>query len=142
MRSIELEVHLAAAPRTIWALLADHERMPEWMPVREVVRRRAGAPDPNGVGAVRTIRGGGLVVEERITGWKPPERMEYTLVAGAPIRDHRGSIELSPEGGGTRLRWRVRFRPLVPGTGWIAERLLARSLRRGLAALREKLSSR
>jgi uncharacterized protein YndB with AHSA1/START domain len=138
MQKIEVERLIPAEPAKVWALLSDHEGMAEWLPVREVVRRRPGAPDPNGLGAVRTIRGMGLVIEERITGWKPPERMEYVLTEGAPIRDHHGEVVLTPEGSGTRVHWKVRFRPLVPGTGWLVAALLRRGLAQGLAALERR----
>jgi uncharacterized protein YndB with AHSA1/START domain len=131
---------LIPAPRErVWEVMADHEGMKRWMPVREVVRRRPGSPDPNGIGAVRTIRGMGLVLEEQITGWKPPERMEYVLTEGAPIRDHLGEIVLTSEPGGTRVRWNVRFRPLVPGTGALLRFALRRSLAQGLEALAKQL---
>ncbi|HVP27682.1 MAG TPA: SRPBCC family protein [Myxococcota bacterium] len=136
MQEIEVERRIGASPARVWSILSDHEGMRSWMPVREVVRRRPGAPDPNGVGAVRTIRGMGLVIEERITEFEPPARLVYELTEGAPIRDHRGEVTLAPEDGGTRVRWRVRFRPAVPGTGG----LLAFVLRRGLAGGLERLA--
>jgi hypothetical protein len=33
------------------------------------------------------------------------------------------------------VTWRVSFRPLVPGTGWLLKRALERGLRAVLAAL-------
>jgi uncharacterized protein YndB with AHSA1/START domain len=139
MVEIVLEQDVAAEPRRVWELVANHEGMKKWMPVREVVRRRPGSPDPDGVGAVRTIRGSGLVIEERITAFKPPERLEYVLIEGAPVRDHHGEVLLEPRaGGGTHVRWRVRFRPLVPGTGWLLERMLRRALERGLEGLKRR----
>jgi len=121
-REVEVDAWLAAEPMAVWRLLADHERMPKWMPVREVVRRRAGERDPDGLGAVRTVKAAGLVFDEEITGFKPGERLEYRLTAGAPLREHRGVVRLAAEAGGTRLRWTVGFRPWIPGTGWLLER--------------------
>jgi len=135
VNEIVLERTIPAPPERIWALVADHEGMKRWAPVREVVLRRPGSPDPNGVGAVRTVRASGLVLDERITGFKPGERLGYTVLEGAPLRDHAGEIRLEPGDGGTRVRWSVRFRPLVPGTGWLLERVLARGLERALAGL-------
>jgi hypothetical protein len=106
------------------------------MPVREVVRRRSGFPEPNGVGAVRTIRGLGLVIEEQITGWKSGERFEYVLTEGAPLRDHIAEMVLEPAEGGTVVRWCVRFRPLIPGTGAFIERLVRVGLAQGLVRLK------
>ena len=126
---------IAAPPERVWSILAEHEAMPEWLPVREVVRRRPGGPDPNGLGAVRVVRGGGLAVEERITGFEPPRRLEYRVTAGAPVRGHRGEVRLEPDGDGTRVEWRVEFSPLVPGTGWLLRRAVERLVGRGLEGL-------
>jgi uncharacterized protein YndB with AHSA1/START domain len=134
---IEASRRIAAPREKVWALLADHEGMKRWAPVREVIRRRPGAPDPDGEGAIRTIRASGLVIEERITAFKPGERLEYTLVEGAPIRDHAGDVVLTPDGEGTRITWTVRFRPLIPGTGWLLERLLRKGLEQSLEGLRQ-----
>lgn len=135
MRRIELEKRVCAPVEKVWTLLADHEGMKRWMPVREVVRRRPGAPDPNGVGAVRTIRGMGLVIEEEVVGFEPGARLAYRLKAGAPLRDHAGEVTLSPDGAATRVRWSVSFRPIVPGTGALLAYALERGLARGLDGL-------
>lgn len=139
MTEIQVERLIPASPERVWEILIDHEGMTRWLPVREVVRRRPGTGDPNGVGAVRTIRGMGLVLEERVVESKPPERLVYELTAGAPIRDHRGEVVLRREGAGTRVRWSVRFRPLVPGTGALLGLVLKRSLVQGLAGIERLL---
>ena len=136
MCRIELEQYIAVPPSRVWPVLSDHEAMPRWMPVREVVRRRSGFPEPNGVGAIRTIRGMGLVIEEQVTGWKSGERFEYVLTEGAPLSDHVGEMVLEPAEGGTLVRWCVQFRPLIPGTGAFIERLVRAGLARGLARLK------
>lgn len=138
MQHFEISRVIAASPETIWALLADHEGMKRWAPVREVVRRRPGSPDPNGVGAIRTVRAFGIVVDERITDFDPGTRLGYTLVGGAPLRDHSAQVTLSPDAGGTRVVWDVRFRALVPGTGWLLETAIRRGLERLLGALRTR----
>ena len=141
MIRVHVEASFRASPEVIWSRLTDHEGMVDWLPVREIVRHRPGFPDPNGIGAVRTLRGGGLVIEERITDFKPEERIEYVLTAGAPVRDYRGEMVLKPDGEHTRVRWVVRFRTTVPGTGWILSALLRRFLGRGLAQLRPRVES-
>jgi len=138
-REVALEAWLPASPAEVWRLLADHEGMPRWLPVREVVRRRPGAPDPDGLGAVRTVKSGGLAFDEEIVEWKPGERLVYRLTGGAPLRDHRGVVELAAEGEGTRIVWRVGFRPWIPGTGALVEREVRRLLEGGLQGLARAL---
>jgi uncharacterized membrane protein len=133
-----VEACIEAPADVVWDWVRDHEGLPRWMPVREVVRRRPGAPHPDGVGAIRTVKWTGVVFDERIVDWKPGERLAWEHLGGAPLREHHAEIRLVPEGSSTRLVWSVRFRPLVPGTGRLlsrgVERLLARSIR-GLQAL-------
>jgi len=138
-REVELEAWLPAPPDAVWRLLADHEGMPRWLPVREVVRRRPGAPDPDGLGAVRTVKSGGLAFDEEIVEWKPGERLGYRLTGGAPLRDHRGVVRLAAEGEGTRIVWSVGFRPWIPGTGFLVEREVRRLLEGGLRGLARAL---
>ena len=133
---VELSTRVAAPRDRVWRILADHEGMPRWFPVREVVRRRPGATDPDGVGAIRVCRGAGLVVEEEVTIHAPCERLETRLRGGAPWSRHRSEIVLQPDAAGTRVRWCVDLAPRMTGTGWLVRRLLERALRRGLAGLR------
>lgn len=132
---VERSVRIEAPSRRVWELLADHEGMPTWLPVREVVRRRPGRPDANGVGARRVVRGAGLAIEERITAFEPERRLVYEVVEGAPFRDHRGEMRLEPDGDATRVHWRVTLRPRVPGSGWLLRRAVSRLLGRGLEGL-------
>jgi uncharacterized protein YndB with AHSA1/START domain len=126
---LEISRHVPAAPARVFALYADHVGWEKWAGVKEVVLRQTGDPPPNGLGAIRVIRARGMAVEEEITAFEPPTRMVYRLVAGAPIRDHEGVVRFEPDGAGTRVTWSIRFRPLVPGTGWLLRALLARELR-------------
>ncbi len=138
---INLEIEIGASTSDVWSIIADHERMTEWMPVDEVVRRRPGHPEPNGVGAIRTIRAGGSVVEEEITEFRNEEHLAYRLSAGAPVRDHRGERVLTPKGEGCHLRWGVRCRASLPLIGGLVERKLRNSIEMGLAKLKRQLES-
>ena len=132
---IELTQQVAAPPERVIALYTDHVGWTKWAGVKEVVLRQTGNPPPNGLGAIRVIRARGMAIEEEVTAFDPPHRMTYRLVAGAPIRDHEGIVRFEPDGAGTRVTWRVTFRPLIPGTGWLLRAVLERSLRDVLSAL-------
>jgi len=129
MQQIELCQEIPAPPEVVWAVYTDHEGWSRWAGVKEVVLRQPGHPPPNGLGAIRVIRQSGVAIEEEITAFDPPKRMEYRLTAGAPLRDHRGQVQFEPTSGGTRLTWTVEFRPWIPGTGWLVRRVLERTLR-------------
>lgn len=112
----------------VWRAITDHEGMVAWSPLSKVVVVRDGNPERNGLGAVRELRGLGLRIVEEVVAWEPPAAFDYTLTRGAPVREHRGRIELADHGGVCRITWSVRFRPLIPGTGWLLKRVLAAAL--------------
>jgi uncharacterized protein YndB with AHSA1/START domain len=141
MLRIELTKEIAADPERVFEVLSDHEGMVRWSGAREVVLRHPGDPPPNGLGAARVIRGSGVAFEEEIVGYDPPRRMEYRVVAGLPIREHHGEILVEPEGEGSCVVWKVRFRTLIPGTGWLFRRLIERTLDRALSGLDRFLAS-
>lgn len=134
---VEEEVSVPAPPARVWELLSDHERMGEWTSFRaELVR--PGARERNGVGALRRLSAFGSSVEEEIVEFVPERLYSYRLLRGLAVRNHRGTILLIPERGGTRVRWAVTFEPLVPGTGVV----IAEALRRGFRAALAKLAGR
>ena len=96
MQKIELRREIAAPPEAVWAVLTDHVGWTRWAGIKEAVLRNEGFPPPNGVGAIRVFRQTGLAIEEEVTVFEPPRRLEYRLTAGAPIREHRGEMLLSP----------------------------------------------
>ena len=128
MQRIELSREIPAPPEAVWEVLADHRGWSRWAGIREAVLRNEGYPPPNGLGATRVFRAHGLAVEEEITAFEPPHRLEYRLCAGAPVRDHRGEIRVEPAPRGARVDWSVSFRPLLPGTGPMLRWLIGRGL--------------
>ncbi len=132
---------IAAPPESVWSVLTHHEGMPAWSPLRRVVLEAEGAPDRDGVGAIRAMHAAGPVIKEKVVAWDPPRSYDYTLIAGAPIRDHVGRVELTPVPGGTGVTWTVDFRPRVPGTGGAIAALLGRALQGMLDRLRDRLEA-
>ncbi len=97
----------SAAPGQVFDLLADAPRWREWAgsSIRESgwVSATTGA-----VGAVRRLGRRPIYTLETITEFQRPRRMSYT-VAGLPVRAYRCSVELTPVGDGTEIRWSGRF---------------------------------
>jgi uncharacterized protein YndB with AHSA1/START domain len=140
MQDIEIRAEIPAPPAKVFALLEDHAGYARWAGVKESVLRHPGDPPPNGLGAIRVLRTGGIAIQEEVTAYEPPRRLEYALTAGLPVREYVGAIDLAARGAGTELRWKVRFRPLVPGTGWLLRAATARTLRGIVAALERQLA--
>lgn len=105
------------APREqVWEVLADVPRWAEWGPWNSSEFEREGRPPPGGVGAVRLLKRFAMKLREELTVFEPPERMEYKLLSGLPLRDYRALVELSAAGDGSELHWRSEFDAL-PGVG-------------------------
>ncbi len=127
--------HASARPvQELFAELSDHERLQRvfGVPVRRV---RDGEHEPNGVGSVRRMGVGPLGLEETVTAIEPARSIEYRITRGAgPVRNHRGRLEFSSEGTGSRVTWTIDYDSL-PIVGGALKRVLRRVLERGLGKL-------
>jgi uncharacterized protein YndB with AHSA1/START domain len=127
-----------AAPDAVWALLSDRSTWPSWSPLGSHAGERPGRDgNPDGLGGIARFVTGRHCVREEIVELEPNRRLSYALLSGLPLRDYRAVVELTPAGGGTRIRWSATFRPGRPGTGWLYRLALSRVFRgmvTGLAA--------
>ncbi|MBW2236393.1 MAG: SRPBCC family protein [Deltaproteobacteria bacterium] len=99
-----------------------------------------GGGKPRPVGAVRGFAGG---MREKVLEFEPPKRMTYTVVGGFfPVRDHLGEVTFAEDGEGTRVVWRCRFEPKIPGTGALMQRFITFFFTRGLRGLEKRGFSR
>lgn len=117
MASFTYVRHVAAPPQTVFDVLTDHRGYAAITPMRKSELEREGDPPPNGVGAIRVLTSVGPPLREEVLSYEPPRRFSYTLLSGAPVRDHVGTVELSPEGEGTRMVYAVRTFPTLPLVG-------------------------
>lgn len=147
MQDIAIRAEIPAPRSEVWKLLSDHRSMVDWAGAKEVVLRQEGHPPPNGLGAIRVVRGAGLAIEEEVLEFEPPRRLGYRINAGLPlpVRDYRASVTLEPKGPGTTLVWQASFEPRIPGTGRLLGAIVRRLLQRlaaGLAAAAVQASAR
>jgi uncharacterized protein YndB with AHSA1/START domain len=117
MASFTFTREVAAPPEVIFEVLTDHRRYSELTPLRKSVLEREGDPAPNGLGAIRKLTAVGPALREEVIGYQPPSRFSYTLLSGLPVRDHVGTVELTPNGSGTKMVYAVRTHPTVPVVG-------------------------
>jgi carbon monoxide dehydrogenase subunit G len=122
----------------VFEFLADHDNFASMFggSIRVV---KAGHTEPHGVGSVRRIGPGPLSFDEEIVTFERPNRIEYKIVRGGPLKDHLGTILLKPSGEGTELDYTIRFKGKLPGLGTLTEQLLGfawkRSARKALSKL-------
>lgn len=117
----------SASPAAVFAVLADHERWPEWFPgLRKVTVLGAAT----GVGARRRVALRGATVDEEFIVWEPGNRWSFTGIAATP-RFTKSLVEdcqlVAREAGGTAITYTMyldppaALRPLVNAlTGRIA----------------------
>jgi uncharacterized protein YndB with AHSA1/START domain len=121
MLELDAQAVSAAPPERVWALLADVRTWPRWADFDE-----AEVESGEGLGEVRRFRRGRRQTRERVTVFEPPSSFGYDFLSGLPIRDYNADVTLTPEDGGTRIRWHSTFRANVPGTGWLVRSALQR----------------
>lgn len=141
MASFTIVRHVAAPPETVFEVLTDHRGYAAITPLRRSELEREGDPSPNGVGAIRVLGAIGPPTREEVLAYEPPRRFSYTILSGVPVRDHLGTVELSPEGGGTRMVYAVRVFPTVPLVGFAVvavTRQAVRALIKGVVAESER----
>jgi uncharacterized protein YndB with AHSA1/START domain len=136
-QTIDITTTTTAAPAAVYALLADGASWPGWSPIDTFELEREGADEPEGVGAVRVFRNGRVVGRDTIVELVEDRRLGYTHVSSLPIKDYRATVDLEPDGSGTRIRWQASFAPTVPGTGPLLRRALGRFLRQCAEGLAE-----
>lgn len=132
---VEATAWSAAPPAVVYGLLVDGSTWPTWSghDAAELVERGEG--DGDGVGAVRVLHRGRTRSRERIVELVPDRRLGYELISGLPLRDYRADVDLTPERGGTAIRWSSDFVPQWPGTGRLYRLALTRFMRTAAESL-------
>jgi hypothetical protein len=145
-RHFEVQATSAAPPGTVYRLLADAPSWTGWAGPLITRARWEVMPRPDGAGGVRRLGRPPFMVREEIVVAEPPFHHGYRMVSGQPVRSYRADVRLveleGPAGRapGTRIEWTGVVVALVPGTGWLVQRLLRRMLHRfarGLATAAE-----
>ncbi len=139
---VEESIESRVSAQQLWDVLTAHEGMPSWFrPIRKVVLDPPGREERNGLGAIRHVHAVGPVVVEEVVEWDAPHRYVYKLLRGAPIRNHRGQVDVEETSGGCRATWRIEFEPVIPLSGLLLRPLMtrvAKGLLRGASAHAER----
>lgn len=133
-----------ASPETVFAVLADHERWPEWFPVIRKTVVIGPAREGVGMRRVTTLPGGKL--EELFIAWDPGERLAFTITAVSPGITHAlvDDCRIEPVGSGTHITYSTYLDPLAPllPIMRLMKGLLDNQLDKGMRALAERAEGR
>ena len=136
MARIDLDKTLAAPIDQVFELLSDHAGYTRFRGFSKAELVREGTEEPNGVGALRRLATGPLRLEEEITAFDRPTRMDYVIrKVNLPLDHDGGTITLSETAAGTRVLWRSTFSVPVPVAGPALAAALAAAIRRGFVRL-------
>lgn len=142
--SFTLLRQVGAPPEVVFDVLTDHRRYAEITPMRRSVLERDGEPAPNGVGAIRALHSVGPPLREEVIAYEPPSRFSYKILSGVPVRDHVGTVELTPSGGGTKVVYAIHTTPTVPVVGGLVVAVVRQAVKQlldGVAAESERRGS-
>lgn len=138
--AIAARAETTASPEAVFAVLADHERWPEWFPS---VKSVTVIGEASGVGARRRVVIPGATVDEEFIAWEPGVRWAFTGIAARPgvLTSLVEDCQLTPLGsGGTAISYTMYLEPkkaLAP-----IVKLAARQIRRNNTKAMENLAAR
>jgi uncharacterized protein YndB with AHSA1/START domain len=121
---VDATAHSDAPPEQVWRLVSNSASYPDWGTWDSSELEEAGAPPPEGAGAVRVLHTGRTTVREEILVFDPPSRLVYKLLEGLPIENYEAEVTLTPADRGTDIRWHAEFDPKFPVPGFIVRRKL------------------
>jgi hypothetical protein len=130
--------HIDAPREVVFDVLADRLGYAEITPLRSVTLLSPGEPDAQGVGAVHRLSVlGPIAFREQVTLVRRPDRFEYRVVGGVPVRRHTAVVTLATSAtAGTELEYTMDSTPSLPLPGFMVRpvlKLLTRTLSSGIA---------
>jgi uncharacterized protein YndB with AHSA1/START domain len=117
--SVAAEAVSPAATETVWALISDAARYPQWGPWSTAgYRDDATAHQPGAVYWLRSERrflGRYVTTIEQVEEVDEGRRVTYRVIGGMPVRNYHAEILLTPVPGGTRIQWSASWDKTVLG---------------------------
>jgi uncharacterized protein YndB with AHSA1/START domain len=143
------ESRIDAPAESVWKIVSDPDRAPEWFTFAERVEVR----DGQGVGQLRTQHGRWgskkAEVDQEITHFEPNRLLAWRHVAerldGKPAPRFAAStefrIELEPHGQATTVRLRSRQEPASTVKGWVMKLFGTKDIARNLTRSLDRLAA-
>jgi uncharacterized protein YndB with AHSA1/START domain len=128
-----------ALPAEVFHLVNDNQALSQWSGLGRFTPV-AGAAE-QGVGAQRNVATPMGSMREQITHWQLDQSVRYRIIDSRLLINHQGEINLSPEAGGTRVNWSVRFRSGIPGLGSLLQRAMQGKFDKALKGLQHHASA-
>lgn len=99
-------IRFAGSPDAVFARIADHPAMTDWIPLLKTVQVAHPKPLPPGESTVGTARvlalRGGVTIREEVVHWDPPHCYAYTAEGKHwPLRNYIGFMGVQAAAGGS-----------------------------------------
>ncbi|XLS30282.1 SRPBCC family protein [Flavobacteriaceae bacterium M23B6Z8] len=142
----QLEItRLVRAPiEEVWAVVADHQGMTQWMPMIKHVNLVK--PNPQGnweEGCERHCKFGNDLLKEKIAFWDPPHGYAYMIEDMHLVKNHIAHVHLIEKLNGTLVTWTQYFHPNGNAAKkWMAKNvMLPYVMKKALKNLEKKLTA-
>ena len=141
MAEVTRSLTIAAPRKTVWAVLADFDRIVDW--AHDVDHSCLLTDRASGVGAVRRVQQGANTVTETVVDWDEAIRLAYRIDSLPPLfRQVINRWELAEDEDGARVSLTVEVVPIrLPATvvAWLAARMAGRVNARMLSDLQTQV---
>ena len=113
--NVEAEGTTRAAVETVWSLVSDANTYAKWGPWND------GGYDPPGKGPSKPGSVQWFQFSRRTTSVEEvlevdaPSRIVYTVIRGIPVKNYRAEVTLTPNPGGTLIRWAATWDKTLTG---------------------------
>jgi len=142
VQTIHIVQTFQAPLEEVFSTLSDHETFGRLCGIN-MKRVKDGAPNPNGLGAVRQINIGPLPsFDETITDFTDNALIEYKITRGSPIKNHVGRLVFSEQGGATVLNYTIELESKIPFTTGVIKSVLENGIAKGLRSYADSLALR
>jgi hypothetical protein len=120
MKTMSATIQIDAPPATVWAVLTDLDRYPEWNPLFLEAEGQLAVGHRITLRTIYPVNGREMTVKPKITVAEPDSELRWvSSLPGIMSGDHR--FTLTPAGDGTRLEQTETVRGLLtifPGQTW------------------------
>jgi len=133
-RHFAVQATSTASAAQLYALLEDAPTWCFWAGPLITRSQWEVAPGPDGVGGIRRLGRPPFMVREQIVEADPSHHHGYRMISGQPLRSYVANVHLveveavAGQVAHTSVEWTGTMVALIPGTGWLMERLLRRMI--------------
>lgn len=139
MKKIHVVEDFNCSPEQLFEYLEVHENLSDIFFPLTVKTIRQGNDSPYGMGSVRQLSIGPLLpFEETNMVYDKPNRIEYAITKGSPLKGHYGVMIFHPTATGCRLDYTIEFDSDIPFLADIVKLGLENGVKNGLKKLKAR----